>query len=359
MENFLRKFPFLVQLNPYYFTGLYKQAYHFRFYFPQFPSTRNNRTAVFCGSTPIPLSSDQVSICDVEAFVTSILNALDQRHIENQDQKESGALTDIAFDLLSVQERYQCDVTFNGSFNIVEISNLRNWKKHSISLSHTSNGQFKIVQHTLPDLVITEAFTRQATLERQMQIFVDVLDQLKEFYNNLSMIDELCYVVYPIHIDTRTSWRIFKYDQKVFLKIVLHPLQPSSIDITFIGPTRLVSKLREKYNEKQEEWDTESRVYTNLVRIFDIISFPIRPMQLAGAERSEDGDDACGICMVYKDSDNRIPFISCDNEKCSLIFHVSCLKEKESKQFFTVSIGNCPYCKQKISSSFDDLILSV
>ncbi|XP_049544999.1 E3 ubiquitin-protein ligase FANCL [Anopheles darlingi] len=363
MQEFLREFPFLVELGHFHFIGLYKRIYKLDMRFPRFPSAEQHYLAIHRGHIRVPVTVERLSFNDAKSFVKSILEAL------NGQTKDDGTtacllqgtrdLTAIAFELLSIQQQYRCDVAFNPDITHIEITALRQGKQHMLVLNRTSGQQFKITRHTLPEPAVTESFQRQTTLERHWQIFCDTLDQLEEFYGNLSTIDELCYVVHPTHIDTKTSWRVFKYDRKVFLKVALHPLQPTAVDISFIGPTRMVSGLREQYSEKQDEWDTECNVYTNLLRIFDKMSFPMRPID--PAEAGAEGEDDCGICMGYRDTDNRIPIVSCDNEKCSLIFHVFCLKEwfatqRESKKFFTISIGNCPYCKHKISSSFDDLI---
>ncbi|XP_035785615.1 E3 ubiquitin-protein ligase FANCL-like [Anopheles albimanus] len=363
LRPILCEFPFLVELGRFHFVGLYKKIYKLDMRFPKFPSVEQHCLVVHRGHIRVHVPAERLSLDGAKAFVTSMLAFLDEQAKDDGSamclQQGTRDLTAIAFELLSIQQQHRCDVAFNQDITHVEITALRQGKHHTLVLSRTAGQQFKIVRHSLPEPAVMESFQRQTTLGRQWQTFCDTLDQLEELYDNLNTIDELCYVVHPSHIDTKTTWRVFKYDRKVFLKIALHPLQPTAVDISFIGPTRMVAGLREQYSEKQDEWDTECNVHTNLLRIFDKMSFPMRPIDqaVAGAE----GEDHCGICMGYRDAENRIPIVSCDNEKCSLIFHVFCLKEwfatqRESKKFFTISVGNCPYCKHKISSSFDDLI---
>ncbi|XP_058811608.1 E3 ubiquitin-protein ligase FANCL isoform X2 [Topomyia yanbarensis] len=222
----------------------------------------------------------------------------------------------------------------------------------------TSETEFRVTEHTLPDLGPSiELFKWNASIEMHTTSFVQLLDQLDEFYANLHKIDELCHVVDPLEIDNRTTWRIVKFSQKIFLKLTLHPLQPSSIVVTFIGPSKEIEYLRELYDEKIENWDPESDVYTNLLRTLEIMSFPMR-----NQDEGVDSDAInCGICMSYRDDHNMIPIVSCDNDKCLLIFHVGCIKKwflslVQSKTFFNISIGTCPYCKHKVSSSFDELL---
>ncbi|XP_058121419.1 uncharacterized protein LOC131263267 [Anopheles coustani] len=365
MELFLSKNPLLVQVKPFRFVGFYKQIFKLELHFPQFPNTENHRTRIFRGSSEINACSNLSSIVEVDAFVVALFESLDQllsKHnsiANSPTQQESVCLSNVALQILSIQQDYGLNVSFDKNLTRIEITGFDAANTHSLALQRTVEEQFKVINYTLPELAVTEIFKRQTTIHRHVQVFMDMLDQLEEFYNNLNTIDELCYVVLPMRIDTKTTYRVFKYNQKVFLKISLHPLQPEAVDLVFIGPTKQVADLREIYNEKQDEWDPECNVYTNLLRIFDIIAFPMRP-----TDQVDDGtnnEENCGICMGYRDDQNRIPIISCDNDKCSSIFHIDCLKEwfstqRESKQFFTISIGHCPYCKHKISSSFEGMI---
>uniref|UniRef100_A0A182KEA0 RING-type domain-containing protein n=1 Tax=Anopheles christyi TaxID=43041 RepID=A0A182KEA0_9DIPT len=368
MNDFLQKFPFFVQLQTCHFVGLYKKVYKIRLHFPDYPTTNNRSVAVFRGNVPITLIPELATLVEVDEFVHKLLAWLDSTSETRSNTASSSicenstALTNLSLELLSIQRQYGCEVAFNKHLMHVKFGSFDNRGSHSISLTRTGEELFKVTEHTLPELAVSELFKRQTTLQRHVQVFLDLLDQLEEFYNNLNTIDELCYVILPAAIDTKTVYRIFKYDRKVFLKISLHPLQPSAIDIAFFGPTKQVAKLREIYDEKQDDWDVECNVYTNLLRLFNIISFPMRPTGHNETQQDEIGEDSCGICMNYQDTCDRVPVISCDNEQCNLIFHIQCLKEwfstqRESKKIFSISIGNCPYCTHKISSSFDEMLV--
>uniref|UniRef100_A0A4Y0BGL4 RING-type domain-containing protein n=1 Tax=Anopheles funestus TaxID=62324 RepID=A0A4Y0BGL4_ANOFN len=344
---------------------LHFQVYKITLHFPNFPTTNSHRVTVFRGNLPIALPPEQSSILQVNKYVQNLLATLDSTNTlpngtTSAPYQDTTALTNLALELLSIQQQCGCKVAFNKTLTHVEFTSFEDRGNHSLALQRIGGELFKVTQHTLPELAVCEIFKRQTTLQRHVQVFMDTLEQLEEFYNNLSTIDELCYVILPATIDTKTTYRIFKYDQKVFLKISLHPLQPAAVDIAFFGPTKQVANLREIYDEKQDDWDPECNVHTNLVRIFNIIAFPMRP---AGnlSESVQTNEENCGICMNYHDADDRVPIISCDNEQCNLIFHIHCLKEwfstqRESKKIFTISIGNCPYCTHKISSSFDEML---
>lgn len=47
----------------------------------------------------------------------------------------------------------------------------------------------------------------------------------------------------------------------------MDPLLPSSISVTFIGPTSLVEHYRNKYEHEVSNWDHELDVHKNLLKI--------------------------------------------------------------------------------------------
>uniref|UniRef100_A0A182M860 Ubiquitin-like domain-containing protein n=1 Tax=Anopheles culicifacies TaxID=139723 RepID=A0A182M860_9DIPT len=289
MNEFLQSFPFLVQLEPYHFVGLYQKVYKIKLYFPKYPTTDSHRVTVFHGNHPIALPSEQSSIVQVDKYVHNLLATLDSANVLPNAKtpatyEDSIALTNLALELLSIQQQHGCKVAFDKTLMHIELTNFHSGGNHCLNLQRIGGELFKVAHHTLPELAVGEIVKRQTTLQRHVQVFLDTLEQLEEFYSNLSTIDELCFVILPATIDTKTTYRIFKYDQKVFLKISLHPLQPAAVDIAFFGPTKQVAKLREIYDEKQDDWDPECNVYTNLVRIFNIIAFPMRS---AAGEQSD------------------------------------------------------------------------
>uniref|UniRef100_A0A182SI40 RING-type domain-containing protein n=1 Tax=Anopheles maculatus TaxID=74869 RepID=A0A182SI40_9DIPT len=324
-------------------------VFKIKLHFPSFPKATNHCTTVFCANLPITLPPDQSTILSVDEYVANLLSTLDStialpnnRAASATSCEDSITLTNLALEMLSIQQQYGCKVAFNKTLMQVEFSSFDGRGDHCLALSRITGALFKVVRHTLPEQAVSEMFKRQTTQQRHVQVFLDTLEQLEEFYSNLSTIDELCYVILPAAIDTKTTYRIFKYDQKVFLKLTLHPLQAAAVDIAFFGPTKQVAKLREIYDEKQGDWDPECNVYTNLLRIFNILAFPMRPTagdQSDSLQASE--DSSCGICMNYHDAEARVPIISCDNEQCSLIFHVQCLKEITMKTICRQSVV-CP-----------------
>lgn len=137
---------------------------------------------------------------------------------------------------------------------------------------------------------------------------------------------------------------------KVFLKIILDPFAPTTVQLEFIGPQEEVSILRQKYNEKIGEWDPDSDVYANILRMFALTFLPYHPASDPNAKEQKE----CSICFEFN-LDNSYPIITCYNPKCVCVFHLICLKKwfatlDDTKTFYTIATGACPYCKQKLQT---------
>ncbi|XP_055630695.1 uncharacterized protein LOC129771256 [Toxorhynchites rutilus septentrionalis] len=358
--DFLTRFSFLAELRPNIFVGFYAGKFKVEISLPMFPETSRMNILVYENTDRVDISQDFRKETNITAVVNTLMQTLDARKQEltTETNPDVATLVSLLHMLNKIKQDRGCKIFTDGIISKLKFTAFKANQNHFLEMSKISGTDFKVTSHSLPDLGNSvELFKWNATPEAHCNCFVQVIDQLEEFYSNLYMLDELCCVVDPPEIDTRTAWRIIKLNHKVFLKITLHPLQPSSIVVAFIGPTLEIEKPRELYHTKIENWDPESNVYTNLLRIFEMMSFP-----MPNKQGDNDSDKInCGICMSYRDGNKKIPIVSCDNEKCSLIFHVACLKQwffslEESKTFFAISIGTCPYCRKKMSSSFDELL---
>lgn len=65
-----------------------------------------------------------------------------------------------------------------------------------------------VSSHSLPN--IEKLFKPFGTVESYATIFFSLLEQMELFYNYMSTIDELCYVVDPMIIDTKCNHRLIK-----------------------------------------------------------------------------------------------------------------------------------------------------
>lgn len=79
----------------------------------------------------------------------------------------------------------------------------------------------------------------------------------------------------------------------------------------------------------------------------DLIYFTLK--HPSDEDNDEAGQNCCGICLSYRFND-QIPMISCDNEKCEIIYHKECLKKwfegVNTKTILLVTMGSCPFCKE-------------
>ncbi|XP_055540504.1 uncharacterized protein LOC129727085 [Wyeomyia smithii] len=359
--SFLQKYQFLAEVVPNVYLGLYRGIFKIKITLPSFPLLTKMSISVFQKLCYVDVKNVP-KVTNLIEYMDNLLNLLDRQKLQDESMiPDMRYFLDILNQLERVKKTHKCKILATKNLSHLKLSGFTANEDHYLEMNRISDAEFAVTLHSLPELGSSvELFKWQASPEAHCTAFVQLLDQLDEFYANLYKIDQLCYVVDPPKIDARTNWRTIKFSSKVFLKITLHPLQPSSIIVAFIGPTKETEYLRELYDSKLENWDPDSDVHTNLLRIFEIMSFPMR-MQDGD---SDDCTVSCGICMSYRNDNNRIPIVSCDNEKCSLIFHIECLKQwflslKQSKTFFAISVGTCPFCKQKVSSSFDELLSDV
>lgn len=155
------------------------------------------------------------------------------------------------------------------------------------------------------------------------------------------------------------------------MKIKIDPFEPRSITATFYGPSISVERYRKMYLDRIDDWNANDDIYRNLLKIFgillynylfkkkknnilscilfgllflDLITFPQRSIYDKNIE------EHCNICYSYRIA-GQIPIVSCDNKKCSLIFHTICLKEwfttlRDTKTFLNMTSGRCPSCKE-------------
>lgn len=56
--------------------------------------------------------------------------------------------------------------------------------------------------------------------------------------------------------------------EKVFMKMTIDPLLPSTVATTFYGPTSMVEHYRNLYRESLDEWNQNDEIHRNLLKIF-------------------------------------------------------------------------------------------
>lgn len=243
----------------------------------------------------------------------------------------------------------------------IRFDEFENFSGHFLEITLIPEVKIKEQSLPLPNEAIPNLFEYKNTIASILEQFLSYLQDFEEFYSYLGIIDDLCYVVEPPSPSTKENWRIFKLTESVFIKIQVDPFCPSSVEINFIGPTYEIERYREMYNERANNWDPEMDLHKNILKIFDIFYLPMKNSGEMFNESSVPGSE-CNICMSYlSGEDGRVPIISCDNQKCETIYHATCLNrwfslQSDGKTFLAVSVGKCPFCKEKLSASFEGLL---
>lgn len=73
-----------------------------------------------------------------------------------------------------------------------------------------------------------------------------------------------------------------------------------------------------------QEWNSDIRVYDNLLCLLGIESFPI-PEVMETASSGCLSENDCSICFSLETDDGKLPETMCSNTKCKRIFHDECL----------------------------------
>ncbi|XP_032307462.1 uncharacterized protein LOC6499925 isoform X2 [Drosophila ananassae] len=279
--------------------------------------------------------------------------------------KEMPPQGNIYADILALHKPNEYRLQINDTCTRIRFCEFVDFEKHYLELGLPS---LELLDHSVPDCIpLGEMLEKSAhSLEEALVLFMKVLDDLRPFYENFMNIDELCHVLQPSPATTKHNSRVFPIKDRVYLKVTsLDPFACfGSMEIKIIGPTDEVSRLRHVLSDGLGNWDSELDMYKNLLRIFDLLFFPMPDWVDDQDQKKDEEDDEelrCNICFSYRLEKGEVPLVSCDNAKCVLKCHAACLKEwfqtqLEGKTFLEVSFGLCPFCKAKLSTSFAALL---
>lgn len=322
-------------------------VYQIEFLAPKFPSTNGMACKVMKGVSEISLNHfkpEKVTL--ISEYLKELGEFLRANTIRHRPGCTAATIRDFLHQLELLSRDSRCKTVINKDLNVIKLTNFEGYEGHYLDLEISKTFEATVQRHSLPDKDSfgNNLFSISGGLENVVGQFRRLLEQFSDFYSHLHTIDELCTVVEPVLVSTKHNWRMIRITERVLGKIVIDPFSASAITMNFIGPTLEVEKYRKIYNENIHRWDIDLDVYRNLLRIFDLMYFPMKM-------RDDDEEEKyCNICYMYM-LDDHIPLISCDNPRCDLIFHVACLKEwfstlDERKTFLAVTFGSCPSCKE-------------
>lgn len=323
------------------------QRYYVTLFCPHFPSTTDLKLTVNSGiSTKIIETTNFDPSWSISQIIEEIPNLLQNTNCPNQD--DSPSIYEAQHEILILKSSLYKIYT-NHQCSSIRFTNFDRFKGHYLQLGLDNKKFYTIFDHSLPDGVQWEELllSNNKSIKSFLDQYLKFLEELKDFYTNLADLDELCYVVQPPHPSTKENWRIFKLKDRVFVKIVLDPFTSAPVQLNLYGPTYEIEPLRSNLSEGLRNWNTDNDVHENLLRTFELTYFPMA---------NEGAEDCCNICYCYQ-LEGQVPFISCDNRSCSLVYHAICLKEwfstlSDGRMFLDVSFGACPFCKTKLSTTF-------
>lgn len=186
----------------------------------------------------------------------------------------------------------------------------------------------------------------QWSCQKILDNFREIIMKYQMLWDMLDDIDTKAWVIEPDPF-TRGAlhWRIVLTDG-VSLIINIDPLQPYLLPrCRFLGAIKNIQPLQSLIDEGAERWDTNSSILENLEEILQL-KVPNKP----DSETSDLISIDCGICYCY-DMCGEVPEMTCNNDSCNQLYHVSCLVEwfrglVNVRQSFGTVFGECPYCSK-------------
>jgi hypothetical protein len=199
---------------------------------PKYPKLENIKLQIFQGTTSI----DNAAILQNEKSqsLSTLLESIES-HLRSQHKQSKAfdAFTDpeISVKLDSIIQQYKniqnksYQVQLKPDCTEANIVNITGNEKYFMKLKLNDKNLFNVVEHSLPELCARgegSMFQLNSTLEQHVSTFEKYLEQLEEFYTYMEAIDQLCFVVDPNPVTTKSVHRIFKYGIYFFLKYVLN-----------------------------------------------------------------------------------------------------------------------------------------
>lgn len=105
-----------------------------------------------------------------------------------------------------------CKLFVSRDYKLLRICDFAEFENdHHIDLRVDDNMEVFVTSQSLPDVIDgTPIFKSSGTIEGYFETFVSYLRKLQSFYDNMNTIDEICFVVGPAKVTTKSVTRTLK-----------------------------------------------------------------------------------------------------------------------------------------------------
>jgi hypothetical protein len=255
-------------------------------------------------------------------------------------------------DIKSLKESYprSIDVAVKANYTQIKITKQLKYDiQAEMELNYAENNWI-ITSHNFPEKAASSLLKigSSMSLKSAVEAFLLLINNLQNYFESLYILDINCIVLEPFEKSMSINWRLIKYSKFAFIKIeFVDPLDVSNFTVIFYGKDNVIKELNEAYNTNSYCDEDEIDIYQKLCIKLKILEFPY-------TNRIEEHDE-CSICLCQYNEQNESPIVCCENPRCDQLFHASCLNQHlnvNSYKVLSIAVGECPFCKQKISSNF-------
>lgn len=143
-----------------------------------------------------------------------------QRELEGDTSSESTVAEDllayeVIFRQLAEIRNENHTIKLSPDYKTVTITEMVNHPGHFLEVRYDTKKQtFHLQNHSLPEKCSSHIL-KGRTLSEFLNSFTNELTNLEEFYGNLCDIDELCFVIAPVPVTSKDTYRIFKFSELI------------------------------------------------------------------------------------------------------------------------------------------------
>ncbi|CAH0729725.1 unnamed protein product, partial [Brenthis ino] len=240
--------------------------------------------------------------------------------------------------------------------SIMDEENLRT---HDIFLKYKSHRKIMVSNVNLPYSQLQDR--EYSSVDEVVTVFIHYIKSLGAYFNELESIDRLFKVMEPVRPTFKDDYRRISLDERVWLHIEITS-NGLAANVHLVGQSE---EWHDKLQDRLLSWDHDKEIVENIMTIFDLMkkSHPLKVIEMNtdAIDKKEVEAPSCGICFCVELPDNPgVPQPLCQNTKCGVYFHKSCLFqwlvacEGGRIPAFGVANGSCPTCLQPITCSEKD-----